>query len=217
MALLLESVCGQLQVQVFDTREAMGECAGKDIAAKLKELLREKEEVNIMFAAAPSQNETLLTLMADAGIEWERVNAFHMDEYIGLKEDHPADFRSFLKNAVFSKKTFKSVNLINGNAEDPEKEAERYGVLLKSHPLDICVLGVGENGHIAFNDPAVADFHDVKLVRVVELDERCRMQQVHDGCFDILAAVPSHALAVTVPGLCAAQWMYCSVPATTKA
>ena len=217
MACLAEVKCGLLQVQVFDTREEMGRRAGKDIAAKLKELLREKEEVNIMFAAAPSQNETLLTLMADAGIEWERVNAFHMDEYIGLKEDYPADFRSFLKNAVFSKKTFKSVNLINGNAEEPEKEAERYSELLRSHPLDICVLGVGENGHIAFNDPAEADFHDKKLVKIVELEERCRMQQVHDGCFREPDEGPSHALTVTIPGLCAAEWMYCSVPAAAKA
>ena len=216
MALLVESVCGFLRYKVFDTREAMGACAGSEAAAKLKELLREKEEVNVMFAAAPSQNETLQTLMADPEIEWERVNGFHMDEYVGLDENHPAGFRNFLKNAVFSKKNFKSVNLINGNADDPEKEAERYSALLKSHPLDICVLGVGENGHIAFNDPAVAEFHDAKLAKVVELDERCRMQQVHDGCFAELKEVPTHALTVTIPGLCAAKWMYCSVPAATK-
>ena len=217
MALLVESVCGFLRYKVFDTREAMGACAGSEAAAKLKELLREKEEVNVMFAAAPSQNETLETLMAEPEIEWERVNGFHMDEYVGLDENHPAGFRNFLKNAVFSNKNFKSVNLINGNADDPEKEAECYSALLKSHPLDICVLGVGENGHIAFNDPAVAEFHDAKHAKVVELDERCRMQQVHDGCFAELKEVPTHALTVTIPGLCAAEWMYCSVPAATKA
>ena len=217
MAVLLDSVCGKLRYRVFDTRDAMGECAGSEAAAKLKELLKEKEEVNVMFAAAPSQNETLRTLMADPEIEWERVNGFHMDEYVGLSEDHPAGFRNFLKKAVFSKKNFKSVNLINGNAEDAEQEAARYGELLKSHPLDICVLGVGENGHIAFNDPAVADFKDPKLAKVVELDETCRMQQVHDGCFAELSEVPTHALTVTIPGLCGAAWMYCSVPAVTKA
>ena len=217
MALLKESVCDLLRYKVFDTREAMGACAGREVAERLKALLQEKNEVNVMFAAAPSQNETLQTLMADADIEWERVNAFHMDEYVGLDEDHPAGFRNFLKNAVFSKKNFKSVNLINGNAEDAEQEAERYSGLLESHPLDICVLGVGENGHIAFNDPPVADFADKKLVKVVELEERCRLQQVHDGCFQELDEVPTHALTVTIPGLCAAKWMFCSVPAATKA
>ena len=217
MALLKESVCDHLRYKVFDTREAMGACAGTEIAERLKALLWEKEEVNVMFAAAPSQNETLRTLTEDPDIEWERVNAFHMDEYVGLDEDHPAGFRNFLKKAVFSKKNFKSVNLINGNAKDAKQEAERYSGLLKSHPLDICVLGVGENGHIAFNDPPVADFADGKLVKVVELETRCRMQQVHDGCFREPDEVPTHALTVTIPGLCAAKWMFCSVPAATKA
>ena len=217
MALLKDATCDLLHYRVYDTREEMGFCAGTEIAAKLKELLGEQEEVNVMFAAAPSQNETLQTLMDDPDIAWERVNAFHMDEYVGLAEDHPAGFRNFLKNAVFDKKCFKSVNLINGNAEDAELEAKRYSELLKTYPLDICVLGVGENGHVAFNDPAVADFYDKKLVKVVELDHKCRMQQVHDGCFAELTEVPTHALTVTIPGLCAAKWMYCSVPAATKA
>ena len=136
MALLVESVCGLLRYKVFDTREAMGACAGSEVAAKLKELLREKEEVNVMFAAAPSQNETLQTLMADTEIEWERVNGFHMDEYVGLDENHPAGFRNFLKNAVFSKKNFKSVNLINGNADDPEKEADVIALTLDQEVYD---------------------------------------------------------------------------------
>ncbi len=217
MALLLESTCDFLKVKVFDTRAEMGCCAGSEIAMKLKDLLQEKNEVNVMFAAAPSQNETLQTLMADPEIEWERVNAFHMDEYYALPEDHPSGFRNYLRKAVFDKKRFKSVHLINGNVEDPNQEAERYSELLKAYPLDICVLGVGENGHIAFNDPAVADFNDEKLVKVVDMDEQCRMQQVHDGCFKQLADVPVQAITVTIPGLCAADWMYCSVPAATKA
>ncbi len=217
MAVLRDFTCGKMSCRVFETRAEMGFCAGSEIAAKLKELLGEKEEVNVMFAAAPSQSETLQTLMDDPDVAWERVNAFHMDEYVGLDETHPAGFRNFLKQAVFNKKVFKSVHLINGNADNAEQEADRYSELLKCHPLDICVLGVGENGHIAFNDPAVADFEDKKLVKVVELDHKCRMQQVHDGCFQVLEQVPAHAITVTIPGLCAAEWMCCSVPAATKA
>ena len=217
MSVLKDFYCGKLRTRVFDTRGEMGVCAGTEAALKIKELLAEKDEINVMFAAAPSQNETLQALMADPDIDWKRVNGFHMDEYVGLDEAHPAGFRNFLKKAVFDRKPFQSVNLLNGNAPDPEKEAERYGELLKEHPLDVCILGVGENGHIAFNDPPVADFHDPKLVKIVKLDEVCREQQVHDGCFAALDEVPTHALSVTIPGLCGAKWMYCSVPAATKA
>ena len=170
-----------------------------------------------MFAAAPSQNETLQALMADPDIDWTRVNGFHMDEYVGLDANHPAGFRNFLRKAVFDQKPFRSVHLLNGNAPDPEAEAARYDRLLREHPLDVCILGIGENGHIAFNDPPVADFQDPQLTKVVKLDPVCREQQVHDGCFDRVEEVPTHALSVTIPGLCGAEWMYCSVPAATKA
>ena len=217
MPILKDFTCGKLRTRVFSTREEMGACAGTEAALKIKELLCEKAEINVMFAAAPSQNETLQTLMADLDIDWNRVNGFHMDEYVGLEETHPAGFRNFLRKAVFNRKPFRSVHLLNGNAQDPEKEAERYETLLREHPLDVCILGVGENGHIAFNDPPVADFQDPKLVKIVKLDEVCREQQVHDGCFASLEEVPTHALSVTIPGLCGAKWMYCSVPAATKA
>ena len=217
MSILRDFYCGNMRCRVFDTRDEMGVCAGTEAALKIKELLSGKNEINVMFAAAPSQNETLQVLMADPDIDWTRVNGFHMDEYVGLDEHHPAGFRNFLRKAVFEKKNFKSVHLLNGNAEDPEEEAERYSGLLREYPLDVCILGVGENGHIAFNDPPVADFRDSKLVKVVKLDPVCREQQVHDGCFGELSEVPTHALSVTIPGLCTAKWMYCSVPAATKA
>ena len=207
----------KLHVSVFDTRKAMGDAAGHDAAEAIRKALSEKETVNVMFAAAPSQNETLAALLSEEGIAWERINAFHMDEYVGLGESHPAGFRNFLRRAIFDKKPFKSVNLLNGNAEDIEKEAARYSKLLKDNPLDVCLLGIGENGHIAFNDPPVADFHDKTFVKVVELEQRCREQQVHDGCFEKLSEVPSHALTVTIPGLTQAKAMFCSVPAATKA
>ena len=217
MAVLKDFYANKLRVRVFDTRQAMGECAGNEAAACIKALLEQKDVVNVMFAAAPSQNETLQTLCADPDIDWSRINAFHMDEYVGLDPSHPAGFRNFLRRAIFDHKPFKSVHLLNGNAEDPWAEADRYHTLLTEHPLDVCILGIGENGHIAFNDPPVADFNDKKFVKVVELDQVCRMQQVHDGCFASIDQVPTHALSATIPGLCAAKYMFCSVPASTKA
>lgn len=215
--LIKEFYTDKLHTRVFDTREAMGQCAGEEIAQKLRELLASRDQVNIMFGAAPSQNETLAALVSAEGIDWSRVNAFHMDEYAGLPKDHPAGFGNYLSRHIFSLLPFRSVNLINGGAADIDAEAARYSELLEKMPLDICVLGIGENGHIAFNDPHVADFRDPFKVKLVELDERCRMQQVHDGCFECLDAVPRCALTVTVPAMFAAGTMICSVPAKTKA
>lgn len=217
MAILKDFVCDKLHVRVFDTRQEMGACAGTEAAACIRELLNKKDSINVMFAAAPSQNETLAALLESEGIDWSRINAFHMDEYVGLDPEHPAGFRNFLKRAIFDQRDFKSVNLLDGNAADPQQEAERYDRLLRENPLDICILGVGENGHIAFNDPPVADFEDANYVKVVELEERCRMQQVHDGCFDCIEKVPAYALSVTIPGLTHASVMFCSVPAAAKA
>lgn len=209
--------CEKLHVRVFDSRKAMGNCAGQEAAEYIKELLQQREYINVMFAAAPSQNETLAALIADPDIDWSRINAFHMDEYVGLAPEHPAGFRNFLNRAIFGIKNFRSVNLINGNADDAWEEAARYSQLLKDYPLDVCMLGVGENGHIAFNDPPVADFDDEVYVKVVELEQRCRQQQVNDGCFETIDQVPTHALTVTIPGLTQATAMFCSVPAATKA
>lgn len=217
MAVLKEFDCDALNVRVFDSREAMGNCAGREAAAQIRALLEKKESINVMFAAAPSQNETLAALVAEPDIDWKRINAFHMDEYVGLDPAHPAGFGNFLKRSIFDLKPFRSVNLLNGNADDPAVEARRYDRLLRENPLDVCLLGVGENGHIAFNDPPVADFDDPLYVKVVALEERCRMQQVNDGCFERVDQVPTHALSVTIPGLIQAKAMFCSVPAATKA
>lgn len=217
MAMLKEFGKDRLVVKVFDSRDAMGSCAGSEAAVVIRELLSCQEEINVMFAAAPSQNETLEALSNADGIDWSRINAFHMDEYVGINPQHRASFRNFLRKAIFDAKPFKSVNLIDGNAEDVDAEAERYSKLLETHGLDVCLLGIGENGHIAFNDPSVADFKDPKGVKVVELEDVCRMQQVHDGCFDSFDEVPHQAFTVTVPALLRAKHLFCSVPASTKA
>lgn len=207
----------KLKVKVFDNRVAMGEDAASDIKAKIKELLSQKQEINMIFAAAPSQNDVLKALVEDKSIEWNRVNAYHMDEYIGLDKSAPQGFGNFLKEHLFGLVPFKSVNYIDITTDNPEKEAERYGKLLKENPTDIVVMGIGENGHIAFNDPPVADFNDSRVVKPVKLDEICRQQQVNDGCFKRIEDVPTHAMTLTVPTLVSAPYLFCIVPASTKA
>ena len=205
-----------LTVKIYDTRAEMDATAGKEISDCIKTLLVEKEELNMIFAAAPSQNEVLEYLANDNTIPWEKINAFHMDEYVGIDKTAPQGFAMFLKNALFDKVPFKTVNTLDSTA-DPDKEAIRYSTLLKNNPVDIVCMGIGENGHIAFNDPHVADFNDSVLVKKVDLDDVCRMQQVHDGCFATLDDVPKYALTLTVPALAAGKYQFCVVPAATKA
>ena len=207
----------KLVVRAFENRTLMGEAAAMDIKARIKALLSEKAEINMIFAAAPSQNDVLKSLVEDGEIEWSRINAYHMDEYIGLDKDAPQGFGNFLKAHIFGLVPFKSVNYIDISTTDPDGEAERYGKLLEANPTDIVVMGIGENGHIAFNDPPVADFNDKKWVKPVKLDEICRQQQVNDGCFAKIDDVPTHAMTLTVPTLVRAPYLFCIVPAPTKA
>ena len=207
----------KLQVEIYENRTLMGEAAARDIKTKIAQLLSEKKQINMIFAAAPSQNDVLKALVEDKEIEWNKVNAYHMDEYIGLDKDAPQGFGNFLKEHIFGLVPFKSVNYIDITATDPEQEAERYGKLLDENPTDIVIMGIGENGHIAFNDPPVADFNDTKTVKPVKLDEVCRQQQVNDGCFESIDKVPTHAMTLTVPTLVKAPYLFCIVPAPTKA
>ena len=207
----------KLRVEIYENRTLMGEAAARDIKAKIAELLSKKAEINMIFAAAPSQNDVLKALVEDTSIEWNRVNAYHMDEYIGLDKDAPQGFGNFLKAHIFGLVPFKSVNYIDITATDPDAEAARYGALLDANPTDIVVMGIGENGHIAFNDPPVANFKDEKTVKPVKLDEICRQQQVNDGCFASIDKVPTHAMTLTVPTLVRAPYLFCIVPAPTKA
>ena len=206
-----------LKVNVYPSRADMGKAAADDISAKIRELLSIKEEISMIFAAAPSQNEVLAALVADPSIEWERINAYHMDEYIGLDSSAPQCFGNFLDAHIFGLVPFKSVNYIKSDAIDPDAESVRYSSLLSATKIDIVVMGIGENGHIAFNDPPVADFNDEKLVKPVKLDEVCRNQQVNDGCFAKIDDVPKYAITLTVPMLVSAPNLFCIVPAPTKA
>ena len=205
----------KLQVKIYETRKDMGKAAAQVIADKICEL-QEKKDIRMIFAAAPSQNEMLEALVAIKEIKWKKITAFHMDEYIGLDKSAPQLFSNFLKERVFNKVPFKAVYILEGDRDSTE-EVERYSNLLNKAPIDIVCLGVGENGHLAFNDPPVADFKDPKTVKVVELDEVCRNQQVNDGCFATLADVPTKALTLTIPILLSTTFKYCIVPAPTKA
>ena len=206
-----------LTVQIYETRAEMGKAAAADIRACILSLLRQKETINMIFAAAPSQNEVLAALAADKTIPWGKINAFHMDEYIGLPADAPQGFGNFLKEHLFGLVPFKSVNYLDLSASDAEQECARYATLLQQYPTDIVVMGIGENGHIAFNDPPVADFNDPLAVKPVALDEICRNQQVNDGCFAHIDDVPGTAITLTVPTLFAGGQLFCIVPAKTKA
>ena len=206
-----------LTVNIYDSRDEMGRAAAADIKEKIITLLGEKKEINMIFAAAPSQNEVLYALATDKEIPWNRVNAFHMDEYIGLSADAPQGFGNFLRDHIFGLADFKSVNYIDVSAKDADAECERYAKLLADNPTDIVVMGIGENGHIAFNDPPVADFNDSKAVKPVQLDEICRNQQVNDGCFAKIEDVPKTAITLTVPTLFKGDYLFCIVPAKTKA
>lgn len=211
-----EFIADLMLVKVFKNRTQLGIHAATLVEQKINEILSVKDEVNMIFAAAPSQNEFLAELKMKA-LPWEKINAFHMDEYIGLPSTAPQLFSTFLRDALFGQVPFKHVYYLNGNAEDIEKEISDYEKLLQNNPVDIVCMGIGENGHIAFNDPPVADFNDPVFVKKVELEDACRMQQVNDGCFEKIDDVPTHAITLTVPALMCAKFAYVMVPGRQKA
>ena len=217
MALVKTEQVDKLNVSVYTTREEMGEAAAKEASVAIKTAIAEKGEINMIFAAAPSQNEFLAHLIADKSIDFTKINAFHMDEYIGLPADAPQGFGNFLRRNLFDRVPFKTVNTIDSPAADPEAECRRYEALLKEAPMDIVSLGIGENGHIAFNDPHEADFHDPRWVRLTTLDTVCRQQQVNDGEFASIDQVPTSALTLTIPALVSCRTVVGVVPGERKA
>jgi glucosamine-6-phosphate deaminase len=205
-----------IRLRIFDNRDALGQAAANAVAESIERLLATQPTLNIVFAAAPSQNEFLGALVKQP-LDWRRINAFHMDEYLGLGANDPQSFANYLNTHLFAHVPFKKIHLMNGLAPDPQVELERYAALLKENPTDILCLGIGENNHLAFNDPPVADFKDAATVKIVTLDAACRQQQVNDGCFPTLAAVPAQALTITIPALMAARYCFAIVPGERKA
>ena len=209
----------KLKVLISEGRKQVGEASARLLNKKIKELLKGKEEVRIIFAAGQSQNELLAELANDRDIDWSRIVAFHMDEYICLSPSSNEFFGKFLADRLFSKVKFKQVHFIKRlqQGENPLTECRRYEGLLKERPIDICCMGIGENGHIAFNDPHVANFEDAVFVKVVDLDEQCKRQQVNDGCFPSVDEVPPTAISLTIPALLSAQYITVVVPGIRKA
>ena len=207
----------QLDIKKYTTRQEMGAGAAADAEKVIAQIIQEKGHINMIFAAAPSQNEMLQNLLRSEKIDWSKVNAMHMDEYVGLPEGSAQSFGTYLNDHIFCHKQFKSIHYIHGAAPDAAAECARYTQILRQYPVDVVCLGIGENGHIAFNDPWVAEFQDQEAVKVVQLDEMCRNQQVNDGCFPSIDDVPTHAITLTIPSLMAAKHMFCVVPAATKA
>ncbi|MCJ8012029.1 glucosamine-6-phosphate deaminase [Paenibacillus sp. KQZ6P-2] len=205
----------RLLIQQYASRDELGRAAAEDVAEAMREKLKMQEAIRMVFAAAPSQNEFLHYLVRAEGIDWKRVTAFHMDEYIGLGAGAPQRFSHFLTMRLFNQVHPGTIHLIDGSAE-PVEECKRYAALLQEAPLDMVCLGIGENGHIAFNDPPVADFEDPYIVKRAQLDDLCRQQQVHDGCFERLEDVPEHALTMTIPALVSAEKLFCIVPGAAK-
>lgn len=203
------------RIHVYASRKEMGISAGEEIENKIVELLKQKESIRMVFAAAPSQNEMLDYLACSSVIDWSKITGFHLDEYIGLPPESPQRFSAYLKHRIFEKVPFKEVHLID-TGKSAEEEKKRYTALLNQAPIDIVCLGIGENGHIAFNDPHIADFDDAETITDVWLDEASRQQQVNDGCFSSMDQVPKQAITLTVPAIMNASFLYCVVPGKSK-
>jgi glucosamine-6-phosphate deaminase len=210
----------ELKAFVYADRNDMGQAAANHVVNYLHKVQQSKDVVRIVVGSAPSQDEFFQHL-TDAGqsgnVDWSRVIVFHMDEYIGLEASHPQSFRKYQEEHLLSKVGLKAFHGIRGEADDPEEECRRLEALLGEVPVDLACCGIGENGHLAFNDPPVADFKDPRLVKVVEMDVVCRQQQVNDGCFPTLEAVPTHAITLTLRVFSEARKLTCVVPASTKA
>jgi glucosamine-6-phosphate deaminase len=207
----------RLRVVRLADREAIGAAAAEHVAGRLRDLLEGQANVRAIFAAAASQLEFLDHLARADGIDWARVEAFHLDEYVGLPLGDPRSFGDWLDRHIFSRVDPGRVELMNGGAADPAAEAERYGRLLADGGLDVALIGIGENGHLAFNDPHVADFDDPLVVKPVEIDDMSRHQQVRDGAFTEFEAVPRLALTVTMSTILGSRALSVVVPGSQKA
>jgi glucosamine-6-phosphate deaminase len=210
-------VVDSLRVRVYPTQEQLVQEAAREVQSYLQQVLMAQGRAAAILATGSSQMLFLKQLANIGGVDWSRIALFHMDEYLGLSEDHPASFRRYMRERVASLVNPNVFHYLAGDAWLPIKECERYAQLLRAQPMDLCCLGIGENGHLAFNDPPVADFNDNRSVKIVRIDEACKRQQVGEGCFPNLESVPSHALTLTIPALCAAKKMFCVVPEKRKA
>lgn len=207
-----------MNIKVLETKAELGKSAADIAAQKITAAIASKGEARVIFASAASQFEFLAALIAHKEIDWSKVSGFHLDEYVGLSANHPASFRRFLKERLLEKLpcAMKSFTFVNGDAPDTKLECTRLATALREKPIDLACIGIGENGHIAFNDPP-ADFETKEAYAIVQLDNICRQQQVGEGWFPNLEAVPTHAFSMTVPQILAAKTLLVVVPDARKA
>ncbi|MHB8302353.1 MAG: glucosamine-6-phosphate deaminase [Acidobacteriaceae bacterium] len=207
----------KLKIEIHPTREAVGAAAGRAAADALMELGRRQESIGVIFATGASQVEFLRALVAIPGLPWPQIRGFHMDEYIGLPDDHPASFRRYLREKLTQRVQMQEFHEVDGTAQDPEQVCRDYSEALRAANPQLCFLGVGENGHLAFNDPPVADFDDPLDMKVVSLDTVCRQQQAAEGWFSSLERVPERAITLTIPTLFRVPRLIVPVPGCRKA
>jgi len=202
---------------IYKTIRELGAAAATQAAKVIKKAIRNKQQANIILATGVSQFETLKNLVATGGIDWLKVTMFHLDEYIGLSPDHPASFRRYLaKRFVDKVPGLKAVHFVNGDANNSQQECKRLGNIIAKHPIDVALVGIGENGHLAFNDPP-ADFQTEEPFIVVELDQRCRGQQLGEGWFETLEQVPKLAISMSIRQITKSACIIVSVPEKRKA
>ena len=207
----------QLPVAIYQSNEEVGQAAALDARDIINQAIAERAEANVILATGNSQLTFLHTLRQLEGIDWSRVNVFHMDQYLGIDPNHRASFPLFLRQHFLNFVNPRSFHPVPGPVEDVEAACREYEALLKAYPADMVALGWGENGHLAFNDPPYAFFDDPVWVKVIELAEASRRQQFGEGHFDSLAEVPTHAITLTIPALLAAKSVLCIVPEARKA
>lgn len=208
---------GSMKVEVHPTSKAAGAAAARTAAKALIESARTHESIGVIFATGASQMETLKELTGIERFPWNKIRGFHMDEYVGIAADHPAAFRRYLRERLTEKVKMKSFLEIDGSAEDPERTGREYADELRSADPQLCLLGIGENGHLAFNDPPIADFTDPVDMKIVQLDVACRQQQTAEGWFNSVEDVPQYAITLTIPALLSVPKLIVSVPGRRKA
>jgi glucosamine-6-phosphate deaminase len=206
-----------LPVRVYETQDEMARDAAHLAHEYLTQVLDSQGTAACILATGNSQIQFINYLIGLGAIDWSRVTLFHMDEYLGIEPTHKASFRRYMREKVETRIRPRQFHYIEGDALLPLEECKRYAQLLTAEPIDLCCLGVGENGHIAFNDPPVADFEDPYKVKIVKLDAACRQQQVSEGHFPNFEAVPPYAITLTIPMLCSAHKMLCVAPEKRKA
>ena len=207
-----------MKVDIASDKYEMAKRAADFAAARIKAAIAERGEARVIFASAASQLEFVDEMLKRSDIDWSKVCGFHLDEYVGLPETHGASFRKFLKERLLAKLPcpVKSFTFVGGDAPDTDAELVRLEAAVREKPIDLACIGIGENGHIAFNDPP-ADFAAKTAYSIVKLDHVCRMQQVGEGWYPNLDAVPTHAFSMTVPEIMAAKSIAVIVPDARKA